>query len=116
VRLLTWGRLLLVAFGSVVVLAGVVGWALETEYGGSGPESFIEIDGYTVRIYEFDEQGPLDSEGHVVWVLVFEGSQAEADEFTETDAEDRHYLVPALIIAVGAIIVIAARSTQTTTH
>ncbi len=54
----------------------------------------------SVRIYEFDEQGPLDSEGHVIRVLVFEGSQAEADEFTETEAEDRNYLVPALIIAV----------------
>ncbi len=119
-RLPIWGRLLLVVFGSVVVLAGVVGWALETEYGGSGPESFMEIDGNTVRVYEFDEQGPLDSEGHVVRVLVFEGSQSEADEFTKTEAEDRNYLVPALIIAVGAVIVIAAlipaRSIQTTTH
>ncbi len=74
----------------------------------------------SVRIYEFDEQGPLDSEGHVIRVLVFEGSQAEADEFTETEAEDRNYLVPVLIIAVGAVIVIAAlipaRSIQTTTH
>lgn len=59
-----------------------------------------EIDGNTVRIYEFDEQGPLDSEGHVVRALVLEGSQAEADELTETDAEDRNYLVPALIIAL----------------
>lgn len=84
----------------MVVLAGVVGWVLETGYGESVPESFMEIDGNTVRIYEFDEQGPLDSEGHVVRALVLEGSQAEADELTETDAEDRNYLVPALIIAL----------------
>ncbi len=118
-RLPIWGRLLLVVFGGVVVLAGVVGWALETEYGGSGPESVMEIDGDTVRIYEFDEQGPLDSEGHVVQVLVFEGSQAEADAITQTQAEDRNYLVPALIIAVGAVIVIVAlipaRKTQMAT-
>jgi hypothetical protein len=100
-------------------LAGVVGWVLETEYGGSGPESFMEFDGDTVRIYEIDEQGPLDSEGHSARVLVFEGSQAEADAFAETEAEDRNYLVPILIIAFGAVIVIVAlipgRKTRTTT-
>ena len=36
-------RPLLVVFGGVVVMAGVLGWALEAEYGGSGPQSFIVI-------------------------------------------------------------------------
>ena len=104
-------RMLLVVFGGVVVLAGVVGWSVENTSGGAGPgpELITEIDGDTVRIYEFNEHGPLDNEGRPVQSLVFEGSQAEADAFmSEPQAEDRNYLVPALIMAVGAVIVIVA--------
>ncbi len=104
-------RMLLVVFGGVVVLAGVVAWSVGSPVGGAGldPELITEIDGDTVRIYEFNEHGPFDNEGRPVQSLVFEGSQAEADAFmSEPQAEDRNYLVPALIIAVGAVIVIVA--------
>ena len=104
-------RMLLVVFGGVVVLAGAVAWSVGITVGGAGlrPELITEIDGDTVRIYEFNEHGPFDNEGRPVQSLVFEGSQAEADAFmSEPQAEDRNYLVPALIIAVGAVIVIVA--------
>ena len=105
-------RMLLVVFGGVVVLAGAVAWSVGSPVGGGAgldPELITEIDGDTVRIYESNEHGPVDSEGRPVQSLVFEGSQAEADAFmSEPQAEDRNYLVPALIIAVGAVIVIVA--------
>ena len=104
-------RMLLVVFGGVVVLAGAVAWSVGSPVGDSGldPELITEIDGDTVRIYEFNEHGPVDNERRPVQSLVFEGSQAEADAFmSEPQSEDRNYLVPALIIAVGAVIVIVA--------
>ena len=104
-------RMLLVVFGGVVVLAGAVAWSVGSPVGDSGldPELITEIDGDTVRIYESNEHGPVDNERRPVQSLVFEGSQAEADAFmSEPQSEDRNYLVPALIIAVGAVIVIVA--------
>lgn len=119
-RLPIWSDVLLVVLSVVVVLVGGVIWALEAEYGGSGSGSVMEFDGDTVRVYEVDEQGPLDSEGHLVQVLVFEGSETEASAFMEAQARDRNYLVPGLIIGVGMlcamVALIPARKTEMITE
>ena len=99
-------RILVVVLGGVALLVGLVAWGLETEYGGSGPETVMEFDGETAFVYEFSEQGPLDSEGHPVGVLVFEGSQEAANAYTAAETEGKNYLVPGLIVAAGAIAIL----------
>lgn len=89
-------------------MAGVAGWALETEYGGGGRGGAMEtlLDG-TVRIFEVDEQR-VDEEGHPVETLVFEGSKADAKAWIELHGGDRNYLIPGFFIAAGGLLAIAS--------
>lgn len=103
-------RIILGISGATALIVGTGLWGLETEYGGEGgPGNEMEIlsDG-KVKVYEIDEQQP-DEEGHQLRVLVFVGTQ---DEFEASSAENadqgRNYLIPGLVIAVGAVLLIGA--------
>ena len=92
-------RIGLVAVGAIMVLAGMVAWGWETEY-GSGHGFSIEVIGDQAKVYDTDADA-----GNVV---VFEGNRAEAEAYTEEQrTSGRNYTIPALIVAAGAALVLA---------
>lgn len=101
-------RITLGILGVLVTVAGLAGWSLETEYGGRGPGEMEMLPDGTVKVYDIDDQH-VDAEGHQLRILVFEGTQEEADAWAEQRrSEGRSYLVPALIIAGGAAMLTGA--------
>lgn len=100
-------RILMVVFGVFGVLVGLVAWSLETEYGGNGVGGSETSNGVT-RVFDVDEQS-VDAEGHAGTTIVFEGTEAEAREFMEERwNEGRNYTIPAVIIALGGMLVLGA--------
>ena len=101
-------RIILAILGVIALVVGVAAWSLETEYGGEGPGSMEMLPDGTVRVYDVDEQ-ITDAEGHPAPVLVFEGTQEEADAWVEQRrSEGRSYLIPVLILSVGAVLGVGA--------
>lgn len=103
-------RIILGISGVAALLVGMALWGLETEYGGeggAGSEMEILSDG-TVKVYESDEQ-QVDEQGNQLRVLVFEGTQDEFEVWSaENEVQGRNYLIPGLVIAVGAVLLIGA--------
>jgi hypothetical protein len=104
------GRVLFGTLGVLVVSAGLAWWTLETEYGSSLDLDFVveEGEGDVVRVYEVDE-GSVGPEGNPRAVPVFEGTGDEAREYTaQRRAGGTNHLVPGLVVAAGALVVLAA--------
>lgn len=100
-------RVLIGVLGVFAVLVGLALWSLETEYGGNGVGGSESFNGVT-RVFDVDEQS-VDAEGHPVTTIVFEGTEAEAQAFMEQRwNEGRNYAIPAVTIAIGAILVLGA--------
>lgn len=106
--LTTVGRLGLAAFGLFLLLAGMVTWSWVTEY-GAGINWLVEsADEGIERLYIVEEQSH-DPNGPPPTSLIFEGTPQEVFEFAEAyEAERRSYVVPAVILVAGALIVIVA--------
>jgi len=97
----------LVVGGALVVLVGLAAWSLETEYGGNGVGGSATSNGVT-RVFDVNEQ-VLDDEHQSVTTIVFEGTETEARAFMEQRwNEGRDYTIPALIIALGGIMILSA--------
>ena len=95
-------RVLIAVVGLLVAFVGWVAWSIEGEY-GSGTPFVVEThqDGSAI-VYDVDEQ-----EG--TRTPVFEGSQQEAVAFMERRrSEGENFLLPALIIVAGALLVVVA--------
>lgn len=91
-------RIGLIGIGAMFVLAGVVAWGWETEY-GSGHDLSVEVIGDEATVY--DTVGDSES------VVVFEGTRAEAEAYTEEQrTTGRDYTISALILAAGGAIVL----------
>lgn len=101
-------RVVLGILGLIALLVGVAAWGLETEYGGGSTVGSMEfLPDSTVRVYNVDER-VTDVEGPAQ-VLVFEGTQEEADAWVaQQEGQGRNYLIPALIILLGVVLVGAA--------
>ena len=87
-------RVMLVVVGVVLVLAGLVAWGLEQEYGGDPdrPEYVIAHEaGRPVQV--LGEFG-----------VVFEGTQEEVDAWLEEQRGSRDFTVPILLIVGGAVV------------
>ena len=96
-RPVTPNRKTLVVIGLVLVVIGLAAWAWQSTYGGTefgGVE--IGPDG-VAQVYDPDGQ------------VVFEGTEEEADAFIEeAQGGFRVFLVPGLIIGLGAAVIILA--------
>jgi hypothetical protein len=95
-------RVVLVLLSLVVAFVGYVAWSIEDEY-GSGTNFAVEHpqDGTTVIVYDVDEQNGQTK--------VFEGSMQEAEAYMEQRrAEGESFVVPGLILALGAVLLIVA--------
>lgn len=91
--------------GVLVVLVGLGVWSLESEY-GSGLNFSVVSEGTVHRVLEVDEQAPEPEDRFTV---VFEGTEEEASAYIEQRrAEGANFVIPGLIIGVGALLVIAA--------
>jgi hypothetical protein len=89
-------RAMLVVFGLILVFAGLVAWGIEDEY-GSGLNFFVVEGPATTTVYE-------ESDGRR---LLFEGTPQEARAYMERARAAREsFLVPSLIIALGAVLVV----------
>jgi len=87
-----------IAVGAILVLAGMVAWGWETEY-GSGHGFSIEVIGDQAKVYDTDADGEN--------VVVFEGTRAEADAYVEEQqASGRNYTVSVLILATGGALLL----------
>jgi hypothetical protein len=101
-------RITLGVLGVLTVLVGTAAWSFETEYGGNGPGEIQHLADGTERVYDVSEQ-EVDDHGHPVRTLVFEGTPAEVEAYIEQRrSEGRNYLIPSLIVAVGAVLIIGA--------
>ena len=93
--------------GVLVILVGLAAWSLETEYGGNSVGG-SETAGDVTRVFDIDE-GSLDSEGHPVTTIVFEGTEAEAESFMKARwGEGRNYVYPAIVIGAGVLLLAGA--------
>ena len=100
-------RIILGISGVIALIVGIGLWALETEYGGEGVCG-SETIGSVTRVFDCPGE-QADAEGHLITTIVFEGTEAEALEFMDQrSSEGRNYLIPGLIFAVGAILLIGA--------
>ena len=98
VRHPTARRIGLIVVGVMFVLAGAIAWGWETEY-GSGHGFSVEVIG--------DEATVFDTNGDSASVVVFEGTRAEAEAYTEAQrTTGRNYTISALILATGGAIVL----------
>ncbi|REK25258.1 MAG: hypothetical protein DWQ40_00885 [Actinobacteria bacterium] len=106
--LTTVGRLGLAAFGLFLLLVGMVTWSWVTEY-GAGINWMVEsADEGIERLYIVEERAADPNEPPATR-LIFEGTPQEVFEFAEAyEAERRSYVVPAVILVAGALIVIVA--------
>ena len=95
-------RIGLIAIGAIMVLAGMVAWGWETEY-GYGHGFSVEVIGDQATVYDTDE----DADN----VVVFEGTKAEADAYVdEQRTSGRNYTVSVLILtAGGALLLVGVR-------
>ena len=100
-RLSMASKVMLVILGLLVIFGGWVAWTIEDEY-GSGTNFKVQTsqDG-AVIVYDVDEQG-TDA-------MVFEGSEQEAQAYMEQRrAEGKSFVVPGVVIAVGALLLVGA--------
>jgi len=105
-RLSIADRIGLAVIGLVVVLAGLAGWSWQETYGGTQYAGQEVLSDGTARVYNLDEQS-LDAESHPAKIVVFEGTVEEADAFIKQGQSGlRVFLVPGLIIGLGATLVI----------
>jgi hypothetical protein len=89
-------RVLLVAGGIVLILAGYVGWALEQEYGGD--------DDRQEYVMFQEASGPVQVHGDSG--VVFEGTQRQVDAWLEDQRGGRDFTTPFLLIVGGAMLVL----------
>jgi hypothetical protein len=96
-------RILLLLVGLAVGLVGLFAWSFEQEY-GSGANFGLESRDGTVVVYDVDEQAGTESP-------VFQGSAQQAQAYMERRrAEGESFVIPGLIVALGAVLVLPASS------
>jgi len=101
-------RIILGIIGVLAVVVGMGAWSFETEYGGDGPGEIEHLADGTEKVYDTNDQ-EVDDEGHQLRTLVFEGTPAEVEAYLEArQNEGRNYLIPALIIGAGVVLILAA--------
>ncbi len=101
-------RITMAILGVLTILAGSAAWSFETEYGGDGPGEIEHLADGTERVYDINDQ-QVDDEGHQLRTLVFEGTPQEVEAYVEERrSEGRSYLIPGLMIAVGAVLLVGA--------
>jgi anthranilate phosphoribosyltransferase len=101
-------RIILGIIGVLAVVVGMGAWSFETEYGGDGPGEIEHLADGTEKVYDINDQ-EVDDEGHQLRTLVFEGTPAEVEAYLEARRnEGRNYLIPALIIGAGVVLILAA--------
>lgn len=94
-------RATLVVAGILLVLVGMAGWAIETEYGGdpNQPEYIIGWDNEGGHAFVLEgEEGPLAYEATDL---------ADAEAWIESQRGSRDYLIPILLIVGGSILLVA---------
>lgn len=95
-------KVMLVILGLLVVFGGWVAWSIEDVY-GSGTNFLVQTsqDGSVIVYEDVDGQGTDE--------VVFEGSEKEAQAYIEQRrAEGKSFVVPSVVIAVGALLVVGA--------
>ena len=100
-------RIGIIVLGLLVGLIGLMAWGLEQEYGGGNNAGSMEIDGDVFTVYEVNEQ-IQDSEGHPMQVEVFSGTEEEAYAYVDSREQNKNFVVPGLIIAAGAGLMLLA--------
>lgn len=90
-------RVVLGLVGVPLILAGLVGWALEQEYGGD--EDRKEY------VTSQEASGPVQVHGESG--VVFEGTQEEVDAWLEEQRGSRNFTAPFLLITGGAVLILA---------
>ena len=94
--------------GLVIGLVGLAAWGLEQDAGGGWNAGSIEGEPggvYTVHeVDENDQGGPEE----LATIIVFSGTEEEARAYFDSRAQDKNFLVPGLMIAAGAALVIVA--------
>lgn len=98
----TVGRVGLVVVGLVVVFGGMVAWSFEDEYGSNTNFAVQGPPGGNVVVLAVDEQAGTNTP-------VFEGPEEEGLAYIEQRRSvGKDFLVPGLVIAAGALLVLAA--------
>jgi hypothetical protein len=107
-----------IGLGIMGILALLVGWfiwMMEADYSPLAFETVVVDQGVEVwepgPDSEFPDRARGDSEALEAagGVLVFTGSQAEADEYIEQRHQEAdNYLIPSLILAAGGLLVVVA--------
>lgn len=95
-------RVLIAVLGLLVAFVGLVAWSIEGEY-GSDTNFVVETHhNRPAIVYDVDEQQGTRTP-------VFEGSKQEALAYIERRrSEGENFLLPGLIIAAGAMLVVLA--------
>ena len=95
-------QVLIAVLGLVVAFVGLVAWSIEGEY-GSGTDFLVQThQGGPAIVYEVDEEKGTRTQ-------VFEGPRREAQAYMERRrSEGENFLIPTLIIAAGAVLVVVA--------
>jgi hypothetical protein len=107
-KLSTPKRIAITALGLVIGLAGLAAWGLEQDAGGGWNAGSIEGEpGGVYTVYELDEndQGGTEEPAKTV---VFSGTEEEARAYFDSRTQDKNFIVPGLMIAAGAVLIILA--------
>lgn len=97
--------------GVLVVVVGLFAWSLEDTYGSGLNFTIQPGPGNLVSVFEEDEGvgRPADFEGTPGRRAVFEGTTAEARDYTERRrAAGKSFVLPGAIIAVGSALIVLA--------
>jgi hypothetical protein len=95
--------------GVLVVLVGVSAWSIEDSYGSGLNFTIEQGPGDLVSVYEEHEDAgpPRGFEGTLGRRSVFEGTPAEARDYTERRrAAGKNFVLPGAIMAVGLTLII----------
>jgi hypothetical protein len=102
----TTKRIGVVALGLLIGFVGLAAWGLEQDAGGGWNAGSIEGDpGGVYTVYELDEndQGGTEEPAKIV---KFTGTEQEALAYYDSRSQNRNFVVPALIIAAGAGLIV----------
>ena len=101
-------RIGIIVLGLVIGLAGIAAWGLEQDAGGGWNAGYMEGEpGGVYTVYEYDESYQGGTEEPTT-IVVFSGTEEEARAYFDSRAQDKNFVVPGLMIAAGASLIILA--------
>jgi hypothetical protein len=107
-KLSTPKRVGIIVFGVVIGLAGITAWGLEQDAGGGWNAGSIEGEpGGAYTVYEVDENDQGGTE-EPVRIVVFSGTEEDARAYFDSRSQKKSFVVPGLMIAAGAALIIVA--------